>query len=118
MTKTRENLVFACLELLGVAAAGQSPSAEDSQLVNGMVEPTLAKLAAKSIYAYGDPDQIEDECFEDLTFILAVVMAPRFGGVQVDKTRSNEAVRTACQNSLREIGAEKLSGQTLKVDYF
>lgn len=118
MTKSREDLVLRCLQLLKVAAAGQQPSAEDSQVVDNMVEPTLSKLAARSIYAYGDPDELEDECFEDLSGILAITMASVFGVSQVDTTRSNKQYRQDCETSLREIGAETLSGQPLKVDYF
>ena len=116
--KTREELVLRCLQLLKVVAAGQQPSAEDAQVVDDMVEPTLAKLRARNIYAYGDPDQIEDECFEDLSGILAVTMAADFGKAQVDPTLSNRDYRRDCERSLREIGAETLSGQTLKTNYF
>lgn len=118
MTQSRERLVNRVLQKLKVAAAGQAPSAEDSQVVDDMIEPTLGELAARSIYAYGDPDQIEDECFEALAGVLSVVMANDFGGTQIDPQKSNDAYRVACENRLREIGAEKLSGQPLKTEYF
>ncbi len=112
MTKSRENLVFRALAKLKVVAAGQSPSAEDAQTVDDMVEPTLSELAARNIYAYGDPDQIEDECFESLAIVLAQACAEDFG-VTGDETK-----RVMAENRLREIGAEKLSGQPLQVEYY
>jgi hypothetical protein len=112
MTKSRENLVYRALSKLKVIAAGQTPSAEDNQVVDDMVEPTLSELAARSIYAYGDPDQIEDECFEHLAAILAQVCAEDFG------LDGDDRKRVMAENRLREIGAEKLSGQPLKVDYY
>ena len=118
MTKSREDLVLRCLQKLRVVGAGQQPSAEDSQVVDDMVEPTLAELSARKIYAYGDPDQIEDEFFEALAGVLAVTMANDFGGTQIDPTKSNDAYRIACENRLREIGAETLSYQPLRGDYF
>lgn len=112
MTKSREELVFRTLSKLKVVAAGQQPSAEDAQIVDDMVEPTLAELAARSIYAYGDPDQIEDECFEHLATILAQTCAEDFG------VAGDEGKRIRAENRLREIGAETLSGQPVKSEYF
>lgn len=112
MTKSREQLVNRALQKLKVVAAGQQPSAEDAQVVNDMVEPTLAKLSAKSIYAYGDPDQIEDECFEDLATVLAQTCAEDFG------VSGDDGKRMRAENSLREIGAETLSYQPAQAEYF
>lgn len=118
MTKSREDLVNRALAKLKVTAAGQQPSAEDKQVVDDQVEPMLAKLSRKNIYAYGDPDEIEDECFEDLAGILAVIMANDFGGVRIDPDMPNETFRQNCENSLREINAETLSYQPLQGQYF
>lgn len=112
MSKTREQLVIRCLQKLKVVAAGQQPSAEDAQVVDAMVEPTLAELAARSIYAYGDPDQIEDECFEHLATILAQTCAEDFG------VTGDDAKRIRAENRLREIGAETLSYQPMQGEYF
>ena len=112
MTKSREELVTRTLAKLKVVAAGQQPSAEDAQVVDDMVEPTLAELSARSIYAYGDPDQIEDECFEHLATVLAQTCAEDFG------VTGDPGKRRLAENTLREIGAETLSGQPVKSDYF
>jgi len=110
--KTREELVTRALAKLKVVAAGQQPSAEDAKVVDDMLEPTLAELAARKIYGYGDPDQIEDECFESLATILAQACAEDFG-VAGDSGKRIEAERR-----LREIGAETLSGQPLQATYY
>lgn len=112
MTKSREELVNRALAKLKVVAAGQSPSAEDAQVVDEMVEPTLSELAARSIYAYGDPDQIEDECFESLAIILAQACAEDFG------LAGDDGKRIRAENRVREIGAETLSGQPVQSEYF
>lgn len=112
MTKSREDLVLRALQKLKVVAAGQQPSAEDAQVVDDMVEPTLAELSVRNIYAYGDPDQIEDECYESLATILAQACAEDFG------VAGDDGKRIRAENRLREIGAETLSGQPLKVDYY
>lgn len=118
MTQTREDLVNRALAKLKVVAAGQQPSAEDAQVVDDAVEPMLEELSELNIYAYGDPDQIEGACFESLAGILAVRMSGDFGGAQVHPNIPNDKYQGKCENRLREIGAETLSGQPLKTEYF
>src|SRR5690606_11929566 len=112
MSKTREQLVLRCLQKLKVVAAGQQPSAEDAQVVDDMVEPVLAELSARSVYAYGDPDKIEDECFEHLATVLAQTCADDFG------LAGDDGMRLRAENRLREIGAETLSYQPMQGEYF
>jgi hypothetical protein len=112
MTKSREELVNRALAKLKVVAAGQQASAEDYQVANDMVETTLAELSARSIYAYGDPDKIEDECFEHLATILAQDCAADFGVAE------DAGLRLRAESRLREIGAETLSYQPLQGQYF
>lgn len=69
--KTREELSQRVLGALGVLAAGQSPSAEDVSHVDDFIEPTLAMLAAREVLDGIDPDEIPDEFFVELGFIIA-----------------------------------------------
>lgn len=110
--KSREQLVTRALQKLKVLAAGQSPSAEDYQVVDDDLVPVLSDLSTRNIYPFGDPDQIEDNAFVHLADILANSVAADFGRDQ------NDTVRLAAEARLRELTAQTLSGQALQVDYF
>lgn len=110
--KTREQLVRRTLQKLKVLAAGQTPSAEDAQVVDDEIEPVLSDLSVRNIYHFGDPDQIEDEAFVHLADVLAQSVAADFGRDQ------DESMRILAENRLRRIQAETLSYQPLRVEYF
>ncbi|TPM37048.1 hypothetical protein [Mesorhizobium sp. B2-3-2] len=116
--KSREQLVTRALQKLKVLAAGQSPSAEDYQVVNDDVEPVLSDLSTRNVYPFGDPDQIEDNAFVQLAICLAIASANDFGSPQIDSGLSNEQLRLSTESRLRELTAQTLSGQPLQVDYF
>lgn len=110
--QSRQALVKRALQKLKVLAAGQTPSAEDAELVDDEIVPVLSDLSKRGIYPFGDPDQIEDDAFVHLAGILANSVAGDFG------RDSDENVRLMAEARLRELYAETLSGQPLKVDYF
>lgn len=110
--KTRQQLVIRALQKLKVLAAGQTPSAEDAKLVDDEIVPVLSDLNTRSVYPFGDPDQIEDEAFVHLADVLANSVAADFGREQSEETR------LLAERRLRELGAQTLSGQALQVDYF
>lgn len=112
MTKTREELIARALRKLGVVGAGQSPSAEDSAAVDEEIEPVMADLAVRGIYAWGDPDEIDDEAFVHLATILGNSVANDFG-----KPESEEA-RLMAESRLKLLDVKTMSGQPLKVDYY
>jgi hypothetical protein len=89
--QSRQALVKRALRKLKVLAAGQTPSAEDAKLVD---------------------DEIEDDAFVHLAEILANSVAGDF------VRDSDENVRLMAEARLRELYAETLSGQTLKVEYY
>lgn len=85
MPKSARDLYNRSLELLGVAAAGQAPSAEDWQAMRNVIGPLLEELrvteAANIVLTANNesaPD-IPDECFGPLAVILANDAAPSFG---------------------------------------
>lgn len=112
MTKTREQLVERALRKLGALPAGQSAAPEDANLVDDEIEPLMADLAQRSIYAWGDPDQIDDAAFIHLADILANSVSRVFGVPQ------DENARRAAENRLKLLDTQYLSGQPLKVEYF
>jgi hypothetical protein len=112
MSKTREDLIARALRKLGVVGAGQSPSAEDSQAVDDEIEPVMADLAARGIYAWGNPDEIDDEAFVHLAAILGNSVANDFGKPE------DEAKREYAEMRLKLLDVKTLSGQPLKTVYY
>ncbi len=110
--KSRQALVNRAFSLLGESGEGQAPSAEQYALIDGDVEPVLGNLLRRGIYPFGDPDQIEDEAFVDLSIVLRNHSAAHFS-IPAD----NEALRLA-ESRLREVFAETLSYQPLKATYY
>lgn len=110
--KTREQLVNRALQKLGALAAGQTASAEDFETVNNEIEPIMSDLAVRSIYYWGDPDQIDDSSFIHLADIVANSVARDYGAAQDDN------VRRAAEQRLRELNVQTLSGQPQTVEYF
>ncbi len=112
MTKTREDLIARALHKLGAVSAGQAPAAEDAQLLDDEIEPVMADLMARGVYAWGDPEVIEDDAFVHLADILANSVARDFGKPQDD------AMRLAAERRLRQLEAVVLSGQPQVTEYF
>jgi len=112
MTKTREDLIARALKKLGAVGAGQSPAPEDTQEVDGSIEPILSDLAQRNVYVWGDPDQVEDEAFEHLAEILANANARIFG------KEPDENVRLLAERRLRNLNLAVLSGQPQTTEYY
>lgn len=81
MAKTRQDLVKQALADLGILAAGQNPSAEDFDAVNGYVTPLVAWLESTEIYDFDDIDEhgVPDDVFRWIALILADDAAIEFG---------------------------------------
>lgn len=85
MPKSARDLYNRSLELLGVAASGQAPSAEDWQTMRDALGPLLAELRAMEainiVLAANDESatDIPDKCFGPLAVLLANEAAPSFG---------------------------------------
>ncbi len=112
MTKTREDLVTRALSKLGAIGAGQTPSAEDAAVVDGVVEPVMDDLASRGIYSWGDPDELDDDAFEHLAQVLSVAVARDFG------LPSDEMARLAAESRLRQLNPTVLSGQPQTTEYY
>jgi hypothetical protein len=110
--KTREELITRALQKLKVLAAGQTPSAEDAQVVDNEIIPVLSDLAERDIYLLGDPDQIEDSAFVHLADILANSVAGDFGKDQ------SEDLRLMAEARLRRLNAATISYQPQQTEYF
>lgn len=111
--KTQEQLISRVLQRLGVLGAdGQTPSAEDAATVRAEIGPVMSDLAARSIYAWGDPDQFEDAPFVHVAVIIANSLARDFG------SQPSEQDRLLAESRLRELKAVALSGQPQQTEYY
>lgn len=79
MAKTRVDLVWRALRNLGVLPAGQTPSNEEYNAVNGLVEPMVEDLIARDIVQIDTPEVIDDRYFLALGNVLAGHAAAEFG---------------------------------------
>lgn len=85
MPKSARDLYNRSLQLLGVAAAGQPPSAEDYQAMRDTIAPLLEELrvveAANIVLTANNEaaTDIPDECFGPLSILLANDAGPAFG---------------------------------------
>lgn len=111
-TKTRDDLVSRALNKLGVIGAGQTAATEDTAQVDGTVDSVMSDLATRQIFAWGDPDDIDQDAFEHLADCLAVANARDYG------LQPDDNVRLMAESRLRQLNLTALSGQPQSVDYF
>lgn len=93
MTQTRAQLRNKSYDILVGGDAGQTPSSEDADAIDGFIDPVIAKLATKSAVYIQDSDAIEDEVFLDLAELVANAAASEFGSgtdPQKDLYHTNE----------------------------
>lgn len=85
MSKTRAQLRNKAYDILVGGDAGQTPSDEDAEAIDGYIDPVIARLGAKMAAYVSDTDAIEDEVFLDLAELVANAAASEFGGQQDPK---------------------------------
>lgn len=112
ITKTRAELVIRALRKLLVVGSGQSPEDEDVELVDGVVDATLADLAARRVVYVANEDEIDVAVFEPLADILADNVAADFGKAK------NPAMVDLAEMKLKAITATEPTYETLRNDYF
>ena len=111
-TKTRDELVDRALQKLMVVGAGQSPDAEDQELVDSVVDSTIFDLQQRNIVVINDDNAIPVEVFEWVADILADGSAGFFG-----KPRNPQLVLYAEQR-LNKITAASPSYLPAQNEYF
>jgi hypothetical protein len=117
MAQDRNALIHRALRNLGVLPQGQSPSAEEYQSVDDLIDPMLANLKERNIAMPINADYIEDEFFIPLGHVLAAVAAPEFGqdnnqALWALKERAEIDLKYMRDNFLRE------PPRNMKTDYY
>lgn len=111
-TYTQDELVDEAIRKLMVVGAGQSPDAEDQELVDGKVPALIDQLSADGYCTISDPDAIPGEWFDSVASLLANLCAPDFG-----KSFSLD-VKKYYEGRLTRINAVGPTRQRLEAEYF
>lgn len=112
LSKTRDQLIERALKSIGVLMPGESPAAEDSATVDGLIDPLIAQLAADGIAYISDDDAIELALFLPLARLLANAAGPDFG------SPVNQEAKAMDEQILRRLTSGKPTFETMKTDYF
>lgn len=95
-----------------MVGAGQTAAAEDTAVIDEAIEPVMSDLATRDIYAWGDPDEYDEDAFEHLAVLLANAKSRPYG------IPPNEEVRLLAESRLRQLNLYVLSGQPQATEYY
>jgi hypothetical protein len=120
-TKTRVELIHQALKNLGILVPGQSPSAEDIEKIDSIIEPTLDKLSALETVYVGDPGtpspptggEYEGAHFMPIAAYLAYESCPMFN-MAGDAALKVEALRAV--EELEVLGRPPRTRRSLRCD--
>lgn len=119
MAQTTASLVERALQIVDVVGAGQTASAEDTELAVNALSALIAELSAREIvYVAFDPDDltledIPDELFNPLADVLAADLQTTFAGGRVA-----EAEREGMINRIRRVASIGPSYEVMQAQYF
>lgn len=118
--KTRAELISEVLDKLGVLAAGQSPSAEDYNKVDGIINPVCDRLMRQKIYGFVDTEEFEDAPWLELSYILAYELTGPYGttGDSLAKLVASGGPRGSAYTNLYRYSAVAPSYEPAYVNYF
>lgn len=119
MSWTRADAIRQTLSNLG-ALGNDTPSDEDSQKVDRIIDPVVESLSRRSKYTFSDVGSlgpadgaIEDEGALDLCHCLAWAAAPSFGQLNDPALK---ALKEEAENNLEIIAAPPRSRRVLSMD--
>jgi hypothetical protein len=116
VSKNRTDLIHRTLRNLGVLPQGQSPSAEESQSIDDLIDPTIEELRVRQVCLTDiDPENIEEEFFLPLGRIMAAAAAPEFGQ---DQNQALWALKERAELDLKKMTASRYSGVVLEGQYY
>jgi hypothetical protein len=114
--KDRTDLIHRTLRNLGVLPQGQSPSAEESQSIDDLIDPTLAELKTRQVCLVDiDSNYIDEEFFLPLGRIMAAAAAPEFGQ---DQNQAIWALKERAELDLKKMTAARYTGVVLEGQYY
>jgi hypothetical protein len=113
MALTSANIIGDALDLLGRGpGVGQSVPVEDYNAIQGFIRPLYGQLSKKGVVSIGNPENLPEEIYIPLTWLLANAAAPKFDVPQ------DEAGRLAQEQEIRRIVAGTATHEPLRTEYF
>lgn len=112
MPKTRDEFISRVADVLNVRASNQPLSAEDSQTIDGFIDPAFAELAVDRVIYIGNAEAIPDHAFLPLADYVANEAAETFGQEKDDGKRMTLRMR------LRSLSRAPYTYTTLATNYF
>jgi F420-0:gamma-glutamyl ligase len=113
--QTRVDLVHKALKNLGVLPQGQTPSAEEYNQVNALVEPMIEDLAGRDVITLASTAVFEDKHFLSLAHVLAGHAQSEFG-MQNDQALTARAIKG--ELDLQRIAAVRPTYNPLEIQSF
>ena len=123
MSKSRTEIVQRVLRNLGSLPQGQTPSVEESDSIDDLIDPVIADLSARrviTINSISSANPLDDEFFLPLAHCIAWAAAPEFG-------QSNDAALAAlkarAENDFKEYddfnfsNKARMARMTMRSDY-
>lgn len=117
MFRTRSDLILEALDKLGVIAADQTPSTEDTTRVDEVLDDILHEQAALEICDVPDENNIPSAWFLSLASIVAYECREKFGIVDADAAALREK-RDGAITKLKIMNRGRATYEPLKVLYF
>lgn len=113
MSKTSANIIVDALDLLGRGpGVGQAVPAEDYATMQGFIAPLYRQLSRKGVVTIGNYEDLSEEIYIPLTWLLANSAAPKYGLPQ------DEAGRLMHEQEIRRILAPSPTREPLQTEYF
>lgn len=115
MSKTRAELINQILDRLQILVYGQSPSDQDVQKVDRIVDTGIAQLAALDIYTVLDPGSLgpSDGAIEDEAFLPLADYLAQF---HLLADARQQALAQIAEQNLRTLAAPSRTLRVLRVD--
>jgi hypothetical protein len=113
MAKTSANIIADALDLLGRGpGVGQAVPPEDYMTMQGFVEPLYRQLSRKGVVTIGNPEDLPEEIYNPLTWLLANAAAPKY-----DMPQSADGQREQ-EQEIRRVLASQPTYEPLQTEYF
>jgi len=119
-TRTRQDLIFRTLKLLGAMGVGQTPSDEDRAAVEDQIDTTLDMLVAKQVMDFPSRQEFHSAIIQPLALRLATVVGPDLAvGSLVGYGQASFAeIAALAEREMRFINAEDQTDEPIRfVDY-
>jgi hypothetical protein len=120
MSKNRTELIHRALRNLGSLPQGMTPSDEEYDSVNDLIDPMVAELNQRNIIYIADIDNINDAHFLPLGHVLAGAARSEFGSLGTADATELAALAEQAELKLKEMDRNNITylhARTMRSDY-